>query len=138
MIKPKLARAADVAKLALLHPDLRAIVERCASYGYRFIIIETVRDNAAQTRAHTSGHSNASFGQSPHNYNPALAVDLGPINYPGKIADYKELALGMTLAARELGIGLTWGGDWKSLKDWPHFELANWKIIKSLENLYNG
>lgn len=125
---PKLFRVKDAEKLALLHPDLSAIVYRCAGLGYKFIVIETTRGKAKQTAAHNSGHSNATFGKSAHNYDPAFAVDLGPRNYPGKLADYKELALGIHLAARELNIGITWGGDW-SIRDYPHFELSNWKSL---------
>lgn len=126
----KLYRPEDAEKLAKLHPDLKAVVLKFVELGGRFIIIETERGKAAQTKAHNTGHSNATFGKSPHNFRPALAVDLGPTNYPGKIGDYHNLAIGMFAAARELNIGITWGGDWKSLKDWPHFELKNWKNIK--------
>lgn len=28
-------------------------------------------------------------------------------------------------AARQLGFVVEWGGDWKTLKDGPHFQLAN-------------
>lgn len=125
----KLFRPKDATKLNKLHPDLKAVVLKFAENGGRFIVIETERGRAAQEKAHNTGHSNAKFGQSPHNFTPALAVDLGPHNYPGTIADYRELALGMFLAARELNIGITWGGNWVSLKDYPHFELAKWKVI---------
>lgn len=128
-----LYRKKDIDKVNKLHPDLKAVVLKCAEMGTRFIVIETERGAKAQNAAKASGHSNARFGQSPHNYVPALAVDIGPSNYPGKISDYHELALRMQLAARELKIGITWGGDWHSLKDWPHFELANWKIISRKE-----
>ena len=130
-----LYRKKDIDKVNVLHPDLKAVVLKSASMGTRFIVIETTRGKASQNQAKASGHSNARFGQSPHNYVPALAVDLGPWNYPGKLADYHELALRMQLAARELKIGITWGGDWHSLKDWPHFELSNWKAIARSETL---
>jgi peptidoglycan L-alanyl-D-glutamate endopeptidase CwlK len=29
----------------------------------------------------------------------------------------------MKTAAAELGVAIVWGGDWKSFKDGPHFEL---------------
>lgn len=29
--------------------------------------------------------------------------------------------------AQQLGIKIVWGGDWKSLVDRPHWELADWK-----------
>jgi hypothetical protein len=28
----------------------------------------------------------------------------------------------------ELGIDITWGGDFKSLRDMPHFEIKGWNL----------
>ncbi|MGL4280515.1 MAG: M15 family metallopeptidase, partial [Albidovulum sp.] len=36
---------------------------------------------------------------------------------------YHRLAFAMKQSAHELGIPLEWGGDWKSFKDGPHFQL---------------
>jgi peptidoglycan L-alanyl-D-glutamate endopeptidase CwlK len=33
------------------------------------------------------------------------------------------MAANVKAAAKKLGIRITWGGDWKSFKDGPHFEL---------------
>jgi peptidoglycan L-alanyl-D-glutamate endopeptidase CwlK len=33
------------------------------------------------------------------------------------------LAAAMKAAARELGVAIAWGGDWRTFKDGPHFEL---------------
>ena len=126
----KLFRPIDAEKLDRLHPALRAVVYKCNELGTRFIVIETFRSKDKQFAAFRGGFTKALFGQSPHNYDPALAVDLGPANYPGKISDYKELALAMHLAARELKTDIVWGGEWK-MRDYPHFELANWRRIKS-------
>jgi peptidoglycan L-alanyl-D-glutamate endopeptidase CwlK len=30
----------------------------------------------------------------------------------------------MKAAAKELGVAITWGGDWVSFKDGPHWELS--------------
>lgn len=126
----KLFRPKDAEKLKLLHPDLSRVIYKAAALGAKFIVIETQRGRAAQEKARRTGHSNAHFGQSPHNFNPALAVDIGPHNYPGKLGDYHDLAIAMFAAAKEEGIGIEWGGDWKTLKDWPHFQLLNWKAKK--------
>ena len=29
----------------------------------------------------------------------------------------------MKQAAKELGVNIVWGGDWKSFKDGPHFQI---------------
>lgn len=39
---------------------------------------------------------------------------------------YRKIAAAMKQAAAELKIPLEWGGDWKSFKDWGHFQLP-WK-----------
>lgn len=39
---------------------------------------------------------------------------------------YPQIAASMKAAAKELGIPIEWGGDWKSFKDGPHFQLP-WK-----------
>ncbi|RSN84443.1 M15 family peptidase [Acinetobacter baumannii] len=52
------------------------------------------------------------------------AVDLVP--YPvdwNDLSKFKKVAVAMKQAAKELGVELDWGGDWKSSKDYPHFEL---------------
>jgi len=36
---------------------------------------------------------------------------------------YDKLGAAMKQAAKELGIAIIWGGDWKTLRDGPHFEL---------------
>lgn len=38
---------------------------------------------------------------------------------------YSQLAVAMKTAAKQLNIEIVWGGDWKSLKDGPHFELKD-------------
>jgi peptidoglycan L-alanyl-D-glutamate endopeptidase CwlK len=63
--------------------------------------------------------------KSKHNYSPSLAVDVCP--YPidwNNIQAFKDLADIVKRKANELGIKIVWGGDWISLKDYPHFELA--------------
>jgi len=62
------------------------------------------------------------------------AVDLGPWPLNGdfdsdgilNIADWDEyypVADAMKQAAKELGVAIVWGGDWKGFPDGPHFEL---------------
>ena len=38
---------------------------------------------------------------------------------------YKEVADHVKEVARKLGYIITWGGDWKSIKDGPHFQIEN-------------
>ncbi len=56
------------------------------------------------------------------------AVDLTPypVDYegPAKFPKHEAIAKAMKAAATELGVKIVWGGDWKSTKDRPHFELV--------------
>ena len=38
---------------------------------------------------------------------------------------YERLSVFMLEAAEDLGVPITWGGHWKSLKDGPHYELKS-------------
>lgn len=125
-----LFRPKDAAKVDRLHPDLARVIYRAAREGLRFIVIQGERGEAEQTKAHKGGFSKAKFGQSPHNYSPALGVDIGPHDYPGKVPEsYQRLKVGIMAAARMEGVDLVWGGDWK-MRDYPHFELRDWRNLK--------
>ncbi|MFZ8015727.1 M15 family metallopeptidase [Fusobacterium watanabei] len=56
------------------------------------------------------------------------AVDI-KIYVNGKITwdfkYYKEVADHIKEVARKLGYVITWGGDWKTFKDGPHFQIEN-------------
>lgn len=61
-----------------------------------------------------------------HNYSPALAVDVVP--YPidwEDISRFKSFAQIVKSTAKELGIEVEWGGDWKSFKDYPHWQVKS-------------
>jgi peptidoglycan L-alanyl-D-glutamate endopeptidase CwlK len=38
---------------------------------------------------------------------------------------YEQIAKAFKLAGSQLGINIEWGGDWKTLKDGPHFQLSH-------------
>ena len=64
--------------------------------------------------------------KSNHNYLPSKAVDVVP--YPldwNDISAFKKLGEVVKRKAKELGIKISWGGDWQTLKDYPHYEEAN-------------
>lgn len=62
--------------------------------------------------------------KSKHNHSPSLAVDIAPypINW-NDISRFKKLAVIVKQCADELGIKITWGGDWKRFIDYPHYEI---------------
>ena len=61
------------------------------------------------------------------------AVDIAPYVKGGISWDWKyyyAMADAMKQAAEELGVALEWGGDWRSFKDGPHFQLS-WSKYKT-------
>ena len=83
------------------------------------------RTKDEQEEAFKTGKSRAKFGQSKHNVFPSKAIDVVPlpINWDNKDARWQEIALNAMWCAGKLGIEITWGGSFKSIKDMPHFEL---------------
>ena len=56
------------------------------------------------------------------------AVDIAVLIYNKITWDfkyYKEVANHIKEVARKLGYVITWGGDWKTFKDGPHFQIEN-------------
>ena len=110
-------------RLAELHPDLQTVL-REAILVTDFSIICGHRGEDEQEAAYASGHSHLHWPMSRHNATPSLAVDLvpWPIDWQN-IKRFYFLAGVLFACAHKLGIKLAWGGNWKSLKDFPHFEL---------------
>jgi peptidoglycan LD-endopeptidase CwlK len=94
----------------------------------------THRSNEEQTKLYALGRTvkgskvtNAQAGQSPHNYLPSLAFDIAFITLAKKLdwnkKHFKNFA---DIIKKECNV-ITWGGNFKSLPDAPHFEFTNWK-----------
>lgn len=92
---------------------------------YDFRVICGYRNKVDQDQAIKAGVSNTPWPTSRHNSSPSQAVDIAPfpINWED-IGRFKELAQHMQFAADKLGIKIRWGGNFKTFKDYPHFELA--------------
>lgn len=114
------------ARLAKVHSDLAAIVARCATYRPgTFIVTEGLRSLERQKTLMAAGASKTLRSR----HLTGHAVDLAPL-VDGKVRWdwplFYDLAAAMKAAAAELNLPLEWGGDWKSFKDGPHFQLP-WK-----------
>lgn len=107
-----------------IHPDLRRVMDRALQISpLDFIVIEGLRTPERQRQLVASGASKTLNSR----HLTGHAVDLLPIGYDGKAAFdwplYHKLAPAVKQAANELGVRIVWGGDWKSFRDGPHFEL---------------
>lgn len=92
-----------------------------------FTIVSGHRGKEEQNKAYRNGYSKLKFPQSKHNSRPSKAVDICPyVN--GKldwksITNFKNLGNHILTIAKENDISVTWGGNWKKFKDYPHYEL---------------
>lgn len=118
-------------KLKKLHPDLLKVVRRAQELvkdpDFGAVITCTVRTLEEQkilvkNRASRTLKSRHIPGKDGY----AKAVDFA-VTLNGKIRWdwplYARLAEFMKEAAKIENVPITWGGDWKTFKDGPHFEL---------------
>jgi len=80
--------------------------------------------------------TNAKAGQSPHNFNPSFAFDIGFIGLDGKMDWHNDLFKNFNAIIQQMSGVVVWGYDWngnnivdKNDFDRPHFELKNWKTL---------
>lgn len=139
----------SASRLAGLHPVVHAaaeeLIERCYSNGVPILITQGLRTTAEQDALYAQGRTkpgaivtNARGGYSYHNY--GLAIDFALLLPDGsgvswdmkrdgdkdRIADWHEV---VQEAKR---IGFEWGGDFTSIKDYPHFQMSFGMTIAAL------
>lgn len=122
--RKKIEAVLDVAKAVIL------------KQGYDSILITSGRRSMAeQERLYKQGRTtdgnivtNAQAGSSAHNFGKAVDFVLmksGKCQWDAPIKDW-SLVGGIAKLH-----GLTWGGDFQSIKDYPHIECPTWKIDRS-------
>ena len=90
------------------------------------------RDKAEQQIDYDQGRSkpgkiitNAKPGQSLHNDYPSRAIDVAFKDNTGAV--HWDLKYYQIFAVYMKSHGAHWGGDWKTFKDYPHFEIPKTK-----------
>ena len=124
-------------RLDTCHPLLITLLDRVikrADLPLDLSVLCGERNAVEQAQAFKSGASKLPWPKSKHNKSPSHAIDVAPFvagavswdwTHYHQIApiikdDWTKLqADGLTGAAV-----LTWGGDWRSFKDGPHWELS--------------
>lgn len=138
---------ASLSKLQLLHPAIREDAIQAYNeavkktpVGVHPVIIQTLRTFEEQELLYEKGRSrpgpkvtNAKPGSSYHNY--GLAIDFA-LEVNGKII-WEVTKDWMTVVNIFKAHGFSWGGDWSSLKDYPHLEKTFGKSWKELLTAYN-
>jgi peptidoglycan L-alanyl-D-glutamate endopeptidase CwlK len=106
-----------------IHPDLRKVMDRAIKIshidmtileGLRTLVRQKELMKAGATRTLNSRHLTG------HAVDVAALVS-GKVRWDWPL--YKEIGLIVKRAAREVGVPIEWGGDWKTFKDGPHFQL---------------
>lgn len=110
-------------RMAGVHPALTGVVERAIQLTpVDFMVTEGVRSLERQAALVRTGASRTldSRHLTGHAVDLAALVD-GAVRWDWPL--YSRIAGAMKAAAAERGVSLIWGGDWKRLRDGPHFEL---------------
>lgn len=124
----------SIDRLKGVHPDLVAVVKRAIELADQdFMVVEGLRTVERQRQLVAKGASKTmSSYHLPQSSGYAHAVDLAPLN--GKDipwndwAAFARMAETVKSAAREIGVPIEWGGDWKTFRDGPHFQIPrDWK-----------
>lgn len=113
-------------RLEDVHPDLVSVVKLAIELTeVDFGVLEGRRSLARQRKLLEAGASTTMKSR----HLTGHAVDLGAYIGSRVAWDwplYDKIAVAMKQAASNAGIPIEWGGDWKSFKDGPHFQLP-WK-----------
>lgn len=127
-----------------VHPDLVRLIEVAITNSpCDFTIVEGVRTVQRQKQLYAQGRTtpgsivtNVDGVNKKSNHQIKVdgyghAVDLYPfflgqvqVNHKDTIARLRDIAYHIKAVARQIGVKITWGGDWKSPYDPPHFQLG--------------
>jgi peptidoglycan L-alanyl-D-glutamate endopeptidase CwlK len=104
-----------------VHPDLVKVIRRAAKAG-GFIVTEGLRTKARQAQLVKAGASKTMNSRhlTGHAIDVAALVN-GEVRWDWPL--YAAIAKEMKRAAADLKVPIIWGGDWRTFKDGPHFEL---------------
>ena len=110
-------------RLAGVHPDLVKVVERAIQITpVDFTVLEGRRTKERQAELLKAGATTTMNSR----HLTGHAVDLGAL-VGGKVRWdwplYHKIAAAVKQAAKEVGVPIEWGGDWKTFKDGPHYQL---------------
>lgn len=118
-------------RLITCHQDLQTLFNEVIKI-YDCTILCGHRNKEDQEKAVREGKSKLHYPNSKHNTSPSLAADVAP--YPidwDDVGRFKEFASHVKsvrdqlLADGKIDSNIEWGGDWKTFKDYPHWEIKN-------------
>lgn len=116
--------ARSAKNLVGVHPDLLAVMNRAQKDSpLPFMVIEGLRTIERQRQLVASGASQTLRSR----HLTGHAVDIVPLDPKGQVSWdwplYDKLSVAVKHAAASLSIPIEWGGDWRTFKDGPHWQL---------------
>lgn len=120
----------DLTRLQGVHPELVRWLKLAAAGGppVGFVVLEGRRTVERQKELVAKGASTTMNSR----HITGHAVDIAPLE-DGKVSWrwplYNKLAPFMKDLADEMDLPIEWGGDWKSFKDGPHWQLPHGKFF---------
>jgi peptidoglycan LD-endopeptidase CwlK len=134
-----------------LHPTVevmaRDFIRRANAAGIDLLVTSTYRSPAVQNELYKRGRTllwengrrvrvvtNAKGGQSFHNYR--LALDVVPMRNGKPVwgTTGADGLLWQRVGALGEAAGLEWGGRWRTLKDFPHFQYTGGKPLSYFQS----
>jgi len=117
----------SLSRLEGVHPDLVRVVKKAAAMSaLDFTVLEGLRTLDRQKQLMASGATKTLNSR----HLTGHAVDLAPMIGGTVRWDwplYHQLAAVVKDAAKAENVPIQWGGDWRTFKDGPHWELP-WKV----------
>jgi len=112
-------------RLQGVHPKLvRLINDFAASGGTTFLVTEGLRSPDRQRELVQAGASRTMASKHLTGRAVDLAVLVGSeIRWDWPL--YAKLGKELKAFAAERGVAIIWGGDWKTFRDGPHFQLGD-------------
>lgn len=110
-------------RLEGVHPDLVKVVNRAIEItSIDFVVLEGLRTLARQRQLMAAGATRTMKSR----HLTGHAVDLGAwvggqVRWDWPL--YNQLAVAVKQAAKDVGVPIEWGGDWRTFKDGPHWQL---------------
>lgn len=120
----------SLTRLEGAHPDLAKVIKRAAAISdLDFIVLEVLRTVERQRELVKQGASKTMNSRHlPGKDGKSRAVDIAPM-IGGQVSWdwplYRRLAPIIKQAAKDVGVPIEWGGDWRSFKDGPHWQLPH-------------
>lgn len=119
----------SLSKLDGVHPDLVRVAKRAIEitpvdfgviWGVRTIEQQRELVRSGMSKTMNSRHIPQDDGYA-HAFDVVAYLNGKAVWTPWSL--YEEIAKAMKIAAKECDVPIEWGGDWKSFRDGPHFQL---------------